>query len=416
MSRAPVTSAAREAIETDEPQHHERPGAFSHNVGTALSLVSLLVSAPLGCASGPRPKELVALEQMRADPTLSDTDRQAFDLLAAADGLFLRSEIDWDRHDKYATRRDALMGQIKMKTALAMIQRQRAADRIAQLNSEQSLANDESTDLSDRLAVVQEQIALLERFQALKATASEQRKALSDQIATEHKRADALDGLRQAELALRTADTVDGATYAKAKYAGATSMLQQAHKDFDAGHWDAVLSGTALATTEAEQAIEIARPSYEAASIATNSRARDRALEGDATAIATFRTRLERDGDLQRLVLVLDGLFAPKHSALTPDEAKVLDPVKDLLAKYPTYPVQISAFPEDQATPDALATLSLARANVVYWALVRRGIDPKRLGIDAKGAPASAAESPVSGARPKGSRVELAILYHIIPS
>jgi outer membrane protein OmpA-like peptidoglycan-associated protein len=380
------------------------------NFRVAPWLVSLLACASFACATGPRPKELVVLEQMRADPTLSDTDRQAFDLLAAADALLLRSEIDWDHHDKYATRRDALMGQIKMKTALAMIQRQRAADRIVQLSAEQSLANDEYADLSDRLAIVHEQIALQERFQAATTMASRDRQVLSSQIAAERQRADALDGLRHAELALRAAETVDAATYAKAKNTAAISMLQQAHKDFDAGHWDAVLTGTALAKMEAEQAIEIARPSYEAASTGLANRARDRALEGDATAISTLRTRLERDGDLQRLVLVLDGLFAPKRSVLTPDEAKVLDPVKDLLAKYPTYPIQLAAFPEGQATANGFAALALARANAVYWTLVSRGIDPKRLSIDTKGA----AGSPSSG-RNQDSHVELSILYHIAP-
>ncbi|HTA21319.1 MAG TPA: OmpA family protein [Polyangia bacterium] len=374
----------------------------------AARLISLLACAGFACASGPRPKELLALEQLRTDPTLSDTDRQAFDLLAAADALLLRAEIDWDHHDRYATRRDALMGQIKMKTALALIERQRAADRTAQLGAEQALADDEYADLSDRLAVVHEQVALLERFQAATTTASRERQALSSQIAAERQRADALDGLRRAELALRAAETVDASTYAKAKDTAAAGMLQQAHKDFDAGHWDAVLTGTALATMEAEQAIAIARPSYEAASTALTIRARDRALEGDATAISTLRTRLERDGDLQRLVLVLDGLFTPKRSVLTPDEAKVLDPVKDLLAKYPTYPIQIAAFPEEQATSEAFAALALARANAVYWALVSRGIDPKRLSVDVKGAAAQTG-------RGKDARVELSILYHIAP-
>jgi outer membrane protein OmpA-like peptidoglycan-associated protein len=235
---------------------------------------------------------------------------------------------------------------------------------------------------------------------------------MAEQIASERQRADALDGLRHAELALRTAETVDAATYAKAKYAAATSMLQQAHKDFDAGHWDAVLTGTALAKSESEQAIEIARPRYEEAAAAVNNRARDRALESDATAISALRIRLERDGDLQRFVLILDGLFRPKQSVLTPDGAKVLDPVTDLLAKYPTYPVQIAAFPEEQATPDAFAMMSLARANAVYWALVGRGIDPKRLGVEAKAG--SSAATPPPGERTRGSRIELSILYHIV--
>ncbi len=141
-----------------------------------------------------------------------------------------------------------------------------------------------------------------------------------------------------AELAIRTAETVDAATYAKAQYAAASNMLQQAHKEFDAGHWDAVRAGTTLARTEATRTLELSRPRYELAAAATHKSARDRALEEDATAISGVMTRLERDGDLQRLVLVLSGLFPAKRSTLVPEGAKVLDSVKDLLVKYGTYP------------------------------------------------------------------------------
>ena len=397
-----------------------------------LALTVILTFGSLGCASRQRPKELVALEKLENDPTLTDTDRTAFNLLAEADALLLRAEIDWDHHDEYATRRDALMGQIKMKTALAMIQSEHASARIAQLDTDLALANDEYGDLSDRLAVLNEEVVLMTRLRGATSAAADERKALSEQvdavkkqavserqrmseqIANERQRAAALDGLRGAELAIRTAETLDAGTFAKAKYAAASNMLQQAQKEFDAGHWDTALTGTSLARTEAAQAVELSRPRYEQAAAAMNNRARDRALEGDATAIASLRTRLERDGDLQRLVLVLDGLFAAKQSLLLPAGAKVLDAVRDLLIRYPTYPVQIGGFADEQTTSDNRTALSLARANAVYWALVRGGVEPKRLGIDAPGADPVSDGSPPAG-RTKSALIELSLLYHITP-
>ncbi|HXT97296.1 MAG TPA: OmpA family protein, partial [Polyangia bacterium] len=53
---------------------------------------------------------------------------------------------------------------------------------------------------------------------------------------------------------------------------------------------------------------------------------------------------------------------------------------------------------KDEVAP----ALSLARANAVYWALVGRGIDPKRMSVDGKGASGANADP----------RVELVILYH----
>jgi outer membrane protein OmpA-like peptidoglycan-associated protein len=398
----------------------------------SLALTVTLALCGLGCAGRQRPRELVALEKLERDPTLTDTDRAAFNLLAAADALLLRAEIDWDHHDVYATRRDALMGQIKMKTAIAMIQSEHASARIAQLDTDLALANDEYGDLSDRLAVVNEEVALMGRLRAATSAAAEERKALSDQVdavkkqavserqrlveqvATERQRAAALDGLRGAELAVRTAETLDAATFAKAKYAAASNMLQQAQKEFDAAHWDAVLAGTTLARTEAAQAVELSRPRYEQAASAMNNRGRDRALEGDATAIGGLRTRLERDGDLQRLVLVINGLFAPKQSVFLPDGAKTLDAVRDLLLKYPTYLVQLAGFADEQTTSDNRTALSLARANAVYWALVKAGVEPKRLGIDARSTDPSADDRPPA-ARAKSALIELSLLYHITP-
>src|SRR5207253_11024454 len=86
----------------------------------ALSTVTVAVFLNPGCAARQRPKELVALEKLRANPTLSDSDRRAFDLLAAADDLLLRAEGEWEHGSLERARKYALMGKIKMETALAI--------------------------------------------------------------------------------------------------------------------------------------------------------------------------------------------------------------------------------------------------------------------------------------------------------
>lgn len=357
------------------------------------------------------------MEKLRADPTLTDSDRQAFDLLAAADDLLVRAAAKWEHRDAEGARRDALMGQIKLKTAVAILQADRARARIAELDADLEVARDEDARLDDQLATVKEEVVLLQRLSSMKTSSATERKAfaeqfetakkqavterqrMAEQLAAERHRAEALDGIRRAELAIRTAETMDAARYAKAKYLAATNMLQEAHKEFDAGRWDEALTRTTLALTEAEGGIKLARPLYEAAAATVNERARDRALEADATAVSGVKTRLEREGDLQRLVLLLSELFSDKQSVLLPEGAKVLDAVKDLLAKYPTYPIQVTGFAEGQGTPADLAALSLARANAVYWALVTRGIDPKRMHVD--------------GQPTNSQRIELSVLYHI---
>jgi outer membrane protein OmpA-like peptidoglycan-associated protein len=362
----------------------------------------LICATVAACAARPRPPELVTLQKLRDDPTLTDADRRAFDLLGAADDLEVRAEGEWERRDAYGARRDALMGQIKMKTALALLEASREQARIAALDQELAVAREEDGRLQDQLATAREEVALLERLHKASRAAAD-----------EKQRADAIDGLRRAELAIRTSETVDAPRYAKAKYSAAVNMLQEAHKQFDAGHWGEAVARTTLARTEAEGSTALARPQYEKEAVVLSNQARDRALEADATAVPGIRTRLERAKDLQRLVLVMDGLFAGHESVLQPTGAKVLDAVKDLIGKYPTYPLQLAAYTDDQGKPADLTTLSLAQANAIYWAFVSRGIDPKRMTVDGKGGAEPIADNATPAGRLRNARVELSILYHI---
>lgn len=400
---------------------------FDHVRSQALAVG---LAALAGCVPRARPPELVAFEKLRGDPTLSDADRRAFDLLAAADDLLVRVESEWERNDAAGVHRDALMGQIKMKTALAILEAEHQRERIANLDAALGLAHDEEGRLEEELETAREEVALLERVRTAKQSVEEERRTfsaqiettrkqaaaerqrLADQLAAEKQRGQALDGLRNAEAAVRAAETVDAPRLAKAKYAAATAMLQNAHKAFDAGKWDEVIERTTLCRTEADAGAVLARPQYEKATESINARARDRALEADATALPAVTTRLERDGDLQRLVLVPGELFADAQAVVQPSGAKVLDAIEGLLALYPSYSVKITGFADEPGKPGDRATLSLARANAVYWALVSRGIDARRLRVDGE---ATAADSPAAQAvpRPHRPRVELVILYHI---
>lgn len=386
------------------------------------TIVLLVLAAAAGCATPPKLNEIVALEKLRQDPTLSDPDRKAFDLLAAADALLIQSLSEWDHRKLYEARRDALIGQIKLKTAVAIMQTEAVSRKIAEQDAELTIAQDEENRLEQQLAFAREEVDLLQRWGAVKASVAKEREALSgerkklnDQLADAKKRAEALDGLRKAELAVKTAETVDAPQFARAKYEGAVRALQGAHTEYDAGHWAETIARTSMAETEARAALDQARPAYEKAAQAMSAGARDRALETDATAIPGVTVRLAREGDLQRLVMVLHGLFSDRNTTLSPEGGKALDAVKDLLGKYPTYPLQLTGYTDDQGKPDDLVALSLARANAVYWALVSRGIDPKRISVDGKGAGNPVADNSTPAGRQANLRVELAVLYHASP-
>ena len=94
--------------------------------GRGLLLILLAGWSTVGCAAGPRPQELVALEKSRSDPTLTDSDRKAFDLLAAADDLVIRAAAKWERRDVKGRGETLSWGRSSSKTAVAILQADRA--------------------------------------------------------------------------------------------------------------------------------------------------------------------------------------------------------------------------------------------------------------------------------------------------
>ncbi|HEY4187187.1 MAG TPA: OmpA family protein [Polyangia bacterium] len=393
-------------------------------------IASLVLS--LGCAGRALPPEIVSLQALRGDPSLTGTQKLAFDRLAAADDLLVRARGEWDSHADERARRDAIMGQIQMKTALAILQGERAKERLATIAVESGAADSEATQVDQGLALLEEEVDMQQRLTTISAKIAGERKTLSqqlettkkqaaserqkllDQLASEKRHLEALDALRAADLDLKTADTMLAAEYAKAKYTATVGMLQEAHKQFDAGNWDEAIARAATARSEAASAIEVARPRYEQAERLKVAGVRDHALEEAASAIPGITMRFERKKDLQKLVLVLPRLFGDRESSFAPAGAKALDAVRDLLAAYPTYPIQVSGFTDDQGKLAELAASSLARANAVYWALVSRGIDPRRMNVDGRGAAEPIADNGSPSGRALNARIEIAILYHAL--
>jgi outer membrane protein OmpA-like peptidoglycan-associated protein len=262
-------------------------------------------------------------------------------------------------------------------------------------------------------SVAEERRSLSSQSEAARSQTAKERQALAADLAAEKRHVEASEALRGADLSLKTAETVDALRYAKAKFSAASDMLQLAHKEFDAGNWDAAIAKATVSRAEAAASTEVATPLYEKVSQMTQTRARDRALEAAATALPGVRTTLEREGDKQRLVLSLDDLFPDKQAVVLPRAAPILDGVRDLLTKYPTYPLQITGYGDDQGKPTDLAALSLARANAVFWALVSRGVDPKRILVEGKPGEPSSVDNLVALARPKNTFIRISILYHI---
>ena len=371
------------------------------------------------CATPPKPTALVSYEDLKRDPGMEDARRRFPDLVGSSDQYGDRATKEWESNNLEDSTRAALLAEIKLKTALARNSQEQSKARLQSVTADQTKADETLASVDKDLASVTEQIKLMEKNVQAEADkkrlteqlandqkrANDERDKLSQQLATEEKRA-------AAQLALRTADTVEAGKYAAAEYGAASSMLAKADAEIKQGNWQAAQASLDVAKGRADRAAELSKPSYEQAAQATQNKARDEALARDAAALPGVAVRIERRGELQRLVIAIQDLFGRSQTTLQPGRDDALEPVARLISKYPSYPVQVVGHTDNRGKPGELIALSQARAQSVFSSLVSKGVEARRLMVSGKGPNEPIADNKSGPGRAKNSRVEIIFLYH----
>jgi outer membrane protein OmpA-like peptidoglycan-associated protein len=398
-----------------------RVHAEARRVGAAA--LAAAASLALACATPPRPRELDAYDALRKDPNLAAAAKRSPDLVTSSDKLGSKANEEWQSNDLEESRRDALMAQIKLKTALSLAEQDRLKAKIERLSSDQAASEEELANVSKDLASETEKLTLLQKYlEARKAAdadkqrlsaqmTSDQQKAeaekqrLSQQLATEQK-------IAAAQLSLHTAETVDAPKYASAEYRAATDMIVKAQAELKESAYAPAQASAEVAKKNAERAAEISKPLYEQAEAASQNKMRDDALSHDASGIAGVTVRIDRRGELQRLVLTVPDLFIKKQTTLSAGHDGVLDGLAQLVNKYPTYPVQVIGHTDNRGKSGELVAISAARAQAVYAALISRGVEAKRLMPSGVGSDDPLGDNKSAAGRAKNNSVEIVFLYH----
>jgi outer membrane protein OmpA-like peptidoglycan-associated protein len=344
--------------------------------------IVIVCSLLAGCATAPKPPELEAFEKIASNGSNFEAARKrAPDMVKTAEELMAKSQEEWKSKDLDDSRRDALMGSIKLKTALALVEQDRAKARVAAADKETAKSDEEYAKLAKELGTLMEQIVLLEKLQEARSSAASE-KAKADKVREE---AIAREKVDAAALAIKSADIVEAKENAKPLYQSATDALERAQQELKQSNWAAATTSAELARAKAEQAAAQARPEHEKAEQTKSDKSRDDALSREASAISGAQVRLERKGEVQRLVVVLRNLFLLKKTTLSPGTEPLMDQIAALLKKYPSYSVHVLGHTDTRGRHDELVARSLARAQSVESALVSRGADDKRLKVSGIG-------------------------------
>jgi outer membrane protein OmpA-like peptidoglycan-associated protein len=371
------------------------------------------------CAAPPKPAALISYQDLQRDPRSEGARRQSPDMVASAEQYGMHAEKEWKSNNIDDSTRAALMAEIKLKTALNRYDQGQATARLQSLKTDQAKASEALADVEKDLAATGEQIKLMEQLALARQNAlsekqqlseqmnssESQRRSLANQLTTEQKRT-------EVQLSLRTAETLDAAKNAAPEYGAATNMMARADAEIQQSDWAAAQVSLEVAKKSADRAIEIAKPIYEQAERATQSKARDEALAREAATLTGVSVRIERRGELQRLIISVQDLFARLQTTLTPGKEEGLAPIAQLISKFPTYPIQVVGHTDNRGRTGELIALSQARAQSVFSSLVSKGVEARRLMVSGQGPNDPIADNKVAAGRQKNNRVEIIFLYH----
>jgi outer membrane protein OmpA-like peptidoglycan-associated protein len=372
-------------------------------------LLSLSLLVAVGCATPPKPPELDAFEKLRADPSAAVAAKKSPDLVSNADRWLARSQEEWKSNDLEEAVNSALMGQIKLKQAMAVAEQDRAKVRSASADAELERAKDESARLEKDLAALNEQLALLKRLQTQTAELG----AEKVQLETERQKGIAAEKVGDAELAIKTADAINASKYAKAQYTAAVDLLARAQQEIQQGNFPAAQLSADMAKKKADEAADVAKPLYQEEAKSAESRAQAEALAREAAAIPGIPVRRDVRGSLQRVVLSIaaDQLFLRRETTIGPGRGGVLDQVSALIKKYSTFPVQVIGYSDSRGRSGELLALSLARAQSVYSSLTSRGVPTQRLVVSGQGSAEPISDNRTVAGRAQNNRVEIVFVY-----
>jgi outer membrane protein OmpA-like peptidoglycan-associated protein len=387
----------------------------------------------IGCATPPKPRELDTLEKLRMDPDMPAARKRAPDLCKKADKSFEVATNKWQSNDLNESVNAALMGQIFYRHALSLADQDKSNARIANAEDALSTTAEEQEKVQKELDDTNEKIALLnklrheqtlrqveegqknEEMKALEAQMAADKKSNEEKLAQEKLKAETTDKISEAELAMKTAETLNAPKYAPELYKSAAETLARAQTELQTGQMQQAQTSAAIAKKTAGEAAAAAKPAYERDSQAAENHKKADALFADASVIPGIKARRDVRGSLQRVILAIpaDMLFVKKQTVIAPGKDAVLDPIAALIKKkdYESFPVQVIGHTDSRGGVTSLLALSAARAQSVFNALVTRGVEVKRMMASGQGGSEPIADGRTAAGRASNHRVEVVFLY-----
>ncbi len=378
----------------------------------------------LGCGSPPKPRELESFEHIRTDPKTRSAAEVAPDLIAQADHLMVDARNHWESNELAESRQLALLGEAKVKHAIALSEQREAESRTKKARAELDGAATEIDKLERELDATKENLGLLQRIERekreqvrLQAEIERQKNSaevLSEQLQGEKSRTDAVEKVKAAEVLLKEAENVNASVHAAEAYQAAKLLIERAHTELAANQLDAARASADLGRQKAAAAIEQAKPIFDKSAGDAARVAKAEALNREAAALPMVEVRRESRGSLQRVVIHIPAasLFrSAKDTMLAAGSEGILLGVAQLIKRYEEFPVQVVGHTDGRGRADAMLARSLARANAVQMMLLSNSVPANRITVLGRGSDEPLSDNRTNSGRQRNSRVEIVFMY-----
>lgn len=375
----------------------------SHYLVASLAGCFAAAGVFFGCATTPKPQELVALDELRKSEQVEQATEKHAQLMRESEDAYKKAMEAWEDEELDEAKHWAVIGTIKLRTALALLNQAAAKQRVAAAEKALKQASRQRADLVVKIRETDEKIELYGKLAQAKQATLEREKALTEA----QRLSEAQKKVADAQLALKRADTVNAKEYAQATYALAQELLIKADAALKANSPTEASSSAAMAEAKAAEAYAASRGPYQQAQANASQQVRNQALQRDAAAIPGITVRLKTVGQTQQLMLPVLDLFKRGKTSPRDEKLGVINAVGELLKKYPSYPVIINGYTSSRVRRSQRYAVSQARAQAIANHFVTMGQPLKRFAVAGRGD-----ESPVARAWSSANdRVEIILLF-----
>jgi len=264
--------------------------------------------------------------------------------------------------------------------------------RVETAGTELASTNTQHQDLLAKIEDADEQLRLHSQLSAAKKAAKDKAAAFQAKLSEAQKKqeqekrlAEAQKKVGESQLALKMADTVEAAKFARTDYASAQTLVVRAQAALKANNATDATATAQLAKTKAEAAYNAARPLYMKAKATAKRQARNQALQKDAGAISGVTVKMKAVGQTQQLIFPVIHLFNRSKATPRAEKITILNEIGNLLKKYPEIPVIVNGYTSYRVRRSQRFAVSQARAQQVASHFVSMGVAFKRMAIAGQG-------------------------------